>query len=218
MANHKSLDLNKISSDELMDHTPVLAHPLLLNLLPYDDVIYKITGKRLTKSGDYSWNESKQKHVITINRDLNVYAFLITLLHEVAHYNVNKDKTALGRFLWKKKQKSHGIEWQNAFTQLMMPFLQAEVFPSDLTPVLVQYFKKPKASTSSDSRMVKALRKYDDVFSGVYVEDIPIEMLFKTHNGRVFIKGKKVRKRFKCVEVATKRVYLFSPVAEVYRA
>jgi hypothetical protein len=47
------------------------------------------------------------------------------------------------------------------------------------------------------------------------VEELPALSLFKTRDGRVFQKGERLRKRFKCVEVATKRLYLFSPVYEV---
>jgi len=39
--------------------------------------------------------------------------------------------------------------------------------------------------------------------------------VFKLKDGRVFRKDEKLRKRFKCTEVKTKRIYLFSPVAEV---
>ncbi|MCW3106689.1 MAG: hypothetical protein JWQ09_1195, partial [Segetibacter sp.] len=39
--------------------------------------------------------------------------------------------------------------------------------------------------------------------------------LFKMKDGRVFKKGEKLRKRYRCEEVGTKKVYLFSPVFEV---
>jgi hypothetical protein len=42
-----------------------------------------------------------------------------------------------------------------------------------------------------------------------------MKTLFKLKNGRVFRKDEKLRKRFKCTEISTRRVYLFSPVAEV---
>ena len=42
-----------------------------------------------------------------------------------------------------------------------------------------------------------------------------MKALFKLKNGRVFRKDEKLRKRYKCTEVKTKRIYLFSPVAEV---
>ena len=47
------------------------------------------------------------------------------------------------------------------------------------------------------------------------VEELPPNTLFKTHDGKVFQKGEKARKRFKCVELATGKLYLFSPVYEV---
>ena len=39
--------------------------------------------------------------------------------------------------------------------------------------------------------------------------------MFKLKDGRIFRKEEKLRKRYKCVEVSSRRVYLFSPVAEV---
>ena len=47
------------------------------------------------------------------------------------------------------------------------------------------------------------------------VEKLPHQALFKLKDGRVFRKEEKLRKRYKCVEVSSRRVYLFSPVAEV---
>jgi SprT protein len=42
-----------------------------------------------------------------------------------------------------------------------------------------------------------------------------MKALFKLKDGRIFRKQEQLRKRFKCVEVKSRRVYLFSPVAEV---
>jgi hypothetical protein len=39
--------------------------------------------------------------------------------------------------------------------------------------------------------------------------------LFDIGEGRIFKKGKKLRKRFQCVEVETGKLYLFSPIYEV---
>ena len=47
------------------------------------------------------------------------------------------------------------------------------------------------------------------------VEEVPANSLFKLKDGRVFKKGDKLRKRFRCEEVGSKKVYLFSPVYEV---
>ena len=72
-------------------------HWLLKNLLPsivnnYCFQLYKkyqfrlkITAPRKTKLGDYRFRASNKTHLITINCNLNPYAFLIVYLHEVAH-------------------------------------------------------------------------------------------------------------------------------------
>jgi SprT protein len=38
--------------------------------------------------------------------------------------------------------------------------------------------------------------------------------LFRIKDGRVFRKGEKLRKRYKCTELPSGKVYLFSPVYE----
>ena len=47
------------------------------------------------------------------------------------------------------------------------------------------------------------------------VEQIQDGKLFEISKGKVFKKGKKLRKRYQCVEVHTGKVYLFSPIYEV---
>jgi len=60
------------------------------------------------------------------------------------------------------------------------------------------------------------LRKYDAKENRHrLIEEIPFNTLFRLDDGRVFQKGEKLRKRFKCKEVATGKLYLFSPVYEV---
>ena len=47
------------------------------------------------------------------------------------------------------------------------------------------------------------------------VEQIVEGSIFEIKGGRSFIKGSKVRTRFKCIEIATKKYYLFSGLYEV---
>jgi SprT protein len=47
------------------------------------------------------------------------------------------------------------------------------------------------------------------------VEQIPDGGCFTLEDGRAFRKGKKLRKRYQCVELATQKLYLFSPIYEV---
>jgi hypothetical protein len=47
------------------------------------------------------------------------------------------------------------------------------------------------------------------------VEQLQEGQVFDIGEGRLFKKGKQLRKRFQCIEVKTGRVYLFSPIYEV---
>jgi SprT protein len=74
----------------------------------------------------------------------------------------------------------------------------------------------PAASSCAEEGLLKALRNYDEKRNGhQLIEELPSHSLFRIKDGRVFQKGDKLRKRFKCKEVATGKLYLFSPVYEV---
>jgi hypothetical protein len=47
------------------------------------------------------------------------------------------------------------------------------------------------------------------------VEEIAVGTVFKIPNGRTFRKGERLRKRFKCQCLHSKRWYLFNPITEV---
>jgi hypothetical protein len=74
----------------------------------------------------------------------------------------------------------------------------------------------PKASTLTDVRLSAVLRNYDEQ-KGIIITDILEGDKFSISNGKQFLKGKKLRKRFSCKELDTNRVYLFHPLAEVSR-
>ena len=74
----------------------------------------------------------------------------------------------------------------------------------------------PKASTFSDLELVKVLKKYDQVQS-VSVSDLSVGDSFKIANGKIFVKGEKIRKRYKCIECKTNKIYLFHTFSEVIK-
>ena len=172
----------------------------------------KITEGRLTKLGDYRSPLRKDRHLITINHNLNKYSFLITLVHEIAHLTTfEKHKVAYRRIL------PHGAEWKTEYKNLMQYFMKTEIFPEDVLTALNSYMKNPAASSCSDENLLRVLRKYDSKKNtSVHLEDIPVGSTFKYGKDRYFTKGARIRKRFTCYEVGTKRVYLFSPLAEVH--
>jgi len=147
-------------------------------------------------------------HIVRINNNLNRYSFLITLIHEFAHASI-WDK-------YGRRVTPHGNEWKDQYRKMMLPFLNSGSFPEDILKVLSTHIISPKASTFSDLELVKVLKKYDDVIS-LTVSDLEMGESFSLSNGKLFIKGAKLRKRFRCFEQQTNKVYLFHPFAEVIR-
>ncbi len=190
----------------LQNYIPEIAISQVLKLLECDNLEVKIKSERKTRHGDYR-RLPNGKHQITINSNLNTYRFLITLIHEIAHFEAYK---AYGRFI-----KPHGIEWKRTFQHLMLPFLNPEIFPSHLLPLLAKHFKNPKASSDTDANLALALKQFDAPNNKTYIFEVPMGSIFKLYNGKVFKMRQKRVKRFECMEVKTGKLYLFNPNAEV---
>ena len=170
------------------------------------DVHLKIVNERLSRHGDYR-KLPDGGHLITVNAGPNPYRFLITLIHELAH---------LVAFIeYGNRIRPHGKEWKQTFKLLMLPLLNPAVFPKELLPALATHFKSPKASSSADARLDRELSRYDETVRGVFVEELPEGALFAYREKRIFKKGSKRRKRYECLELETKRNYLFQPNARV---
>ncbi|XCF06153.1 SprT-like domain-containing protein [Tamlana crocina] len=192
--------------ERLQNYIPPKALPRILGLLEHEHLSVKIKKERKTRHGDYM-RLPNGKHQITINSNLNPYRFLITLVHEVAHFEAYNN--------YGKSIKPHGAEWKKTFQHLMLPFLNPEVFPLELLPLLAKHFKNPRASSDTDVPLALALKQFDEPNDKSYVFEVPLGQEFKLYNGKVFKKGNKRVKRFECVEVKTGRLYLFNPNAEV---
>lgn len=190
----------------LQTHIPEQAIPKVLQLLEHDNLLVLVKKERKTRHGDYR-KLPNGKHQITINNNLNKYRFLITLIHEVAHFEAYK---SYGRFI-----KPHGVEWKRTFQHLMLPFINPKVFPIDILPLLAKHFKNPKASSDTDSNLALALKQFDADNDKTYIFEVPIGTIFKFRNKKIFKKVNKRVKRFECVEISTGKVYLFSPNAEI---
>ena len=185
---------------------PEKAIPQVIELLNHDHLVVKIKNERKTRHGDYRKLRNNM-HQITLNANLNHYRFLMTLIHEIAHFEAYQKH---GRFI-----KPHGVEWKRTFQHLMLPFINPQIFPNQLLPLLAKHFKNPKASSDSDAQLSLALKQFDAPTDKVYVFEVPLGSTFKLYHGRVFKKGIKRTKRFECIEIKTGKLYLFNPNAEV---
>jgi len=96
-----------------------------------------------------------------------------------------------------------------------LPFLNPDIFPETLLPLLANHFKNPKASSDTDHQLGLALKQFDKSNGFNYVFEVPLGHEFKLYNGKIFKKGAKRVKRFECMEIKTGRTYLFNPNAEV---
>lgn len=191
----------------LQNYLPANTFEAVVSYLQQHHVHLTIAKERKTILGDYRHRTHGSNHRISINGNLNKYAFLITLLHELAHL-LTFEKFG-------NKVASHGKEWKIIFAQLLAQFIEHEVFPADIKKALLQSLHNPAASSCADELLLRTLKNYEEKRSHlVFVESIKEGALFKTHDGRIFRKGEKMRKRFRCEEVKTKKIYLFSPVYE----
>ncbi len=167
-----------------------------------------VTGERHTKFGDYRAPYDGSGHTITINHNLNKYAFLITLVHEFAHlsaFNFYQDKVS-----------PHGKEWKLEFKRHMWFFLENSFFPDDVDAALRGYMRNPAASSCSDMTLMKVLKRYNpDAHLTKHLDEIPLHSIFRIPDGRIFQKGQRLRKRYKCLEMSSKKYYLISPLIEV---
>lgn len=191
---------------KLKDYISPKALNRVLELLKHENLTVIIKNERKTRHGDYR-RLPNGKHQITVNSNLNEYRFLITLIHEIAHFEAYKN---YGRFI-----KPHGVEWKRTFQHLMLPFLNPYIFPMELLPMLAKHFKNPKASSDSDTKLALALKQFDAPNDKTYIFDVPLGTLFKLYNGRVFKMGPLRVKRYECLEIRTGKLYLFNPNAEV---
>jgi hypothetical protein len=191
----------------LEDYLPEGALPLVLQYIYQYKVHLTITRERRTVLGDYRHAINGKNHRISVNGNLNKYAFLITLVHELSH---------LVTFLQHgSRVASHGKEWKIIYRQLLVNFLEGELFPADIKQALQSSLHNLPASSCADEVLMRVLKRYDSGPKGLLVEQLPADALFLADGGRMFKKGKQLRKRFQCMEVATGKLYLFSPVYEV---
>jgi hypothetical protein len=193
----------------LSKYLPAEAAPVIARWIDYFQCDFKVSRNRNTKYGDYRPPHAEKGHRISVNYDLNPYAFLITTVHEFAHLLTWNDH--------KRKAKPHGQEWKSNFKRMMNPFFEKDVFPGDVKRAIVTYLQNPSASSCTDLNLFRVLKTYDEKkTNAVAVEKLPENAVFSMKNGRVFKKEVKIRTRYRCTELKTGLVYLFNPLAEVY--
>lgn len=198
----------EIPMNRLQQFLPPGAYETVHYYLQLHKVHLTIARERKTVLGDYRHRTGYSNHRISVNGNMNPYAFLITLLHELAHLLVYE--------LHGNKVQMHGMEWKKIYGLLLGEFIRKKIFPADVESELLLSLKNPAASSCAEDGLIRVLRKYDEGKNGCrLIEELPPHSLFRIGNGAIFKRGEKQRKRYKCTEVKTGKIYLFSPVYEV---
>jgi len=191
----------------LLEHIPVEALDCILAWLALYPVSIRITRKRNTKMGDYRAPVKAAHHRISINGDLPADAFLITLVHEIAHL-----------FIWDKYQRSvkpHGIQWKAQFRNMLHEVMVKNVFHPEINTLVDEFSSGRISYRIFNLKLEKKVYELNPGRKGIFLEDIPVNSLFAIHNGRTFIKEEKLRTRYRCKDLRTGKHYLISHLARV---
>jgi len=194
----------------LMPFIPEKALDEVVILLQKYPIHLGLMAPRKGVFGDYrAAQKIDEFHKITVNGDLNNYAFLITFLHEYAHLLVFVNDGPRAR--------AHGNEWKTYFRRLLQRFIHLEIFPDDIRLALQHYMTKMPASTASDSQLMRVLERYNlrkRPENEMTIEQLPPRARFK-YNGSLFEKGERLRKNFICTRLSDGAKFRFNPVAKV---
>jgi|688.fasta_scaffold495301_2 SprT protein len=192
--------------ESFLDHFPPKVAEYCFNLWNELSFEFIVSKKRDSKLGDFRFAPNKGFQ-ITVNHNLNPYAFLVTYLHEVAHLiTYQKHKNAVN---------PHGQEWKDAFLEVFDPLLDPELLPSDVVKVLKAYLLNPVATSNGYTPLVEVLKKYDPAEEAVLLLfNLPEGTIFQLKNLRLQ-KGKLRRTRYICQEVHTGKLYLVAKNAHV---
>jgi len=172
-------------------------------LLARQPLELRLSRPRRTKFGDHRPpSRAVTRHRITINDDLNPFAFLTTLLHEIAH------AATWERHRGRRRVRPHGPEWKAEFGMILRPVVAEGLLPPPVSEALARSLENPAAASCSDRGLVLALAAYDVAPAGrIRVEDLAERAVFRVAGRGLFRAGRQLRSRRACYELATGREF-----------
>ncbi|MFD2572502.1 sprT domain-containing protein [Spirosoma soli] len=190
-------------TNSLAQHIPAATVAYCQQLWQHYQFNLRIVKPRRTRLGDFRVLPDRTTQ-ITINADLNLYAFLITYVHEVAHADVHRNH--------KRRTQPHGKAWQTAFQRLMSPLLTENVFPLEILHPLMNYMSSPAATTYANPALMLALRQADArqsqsaTSNRMLLKDVPEGNSFQLAK-KTFVRGTLRRTRVVCKEISSGKSY-----------
>jgi hypothetical protein len=191
----------------LLEYLPERSFELITEWLGQYHVSLIISRKRNTKMGDYRPPIKRNYHRISVNGDLHPAAFLVTLIHELAHL-----------FIWERYQhrvKPHGVEWKDQFRFMLSEAAGKGVFEREIKEIIQGFIAGSISYRTFNLRFEKKIHEINTGEKEYLLGDIPVNSKFSIYNGRTFIKNEKLRTRFRCRDVKTGKYYLISPLTKV---
>lgn len=187
-------------------YVPLAFSAMLADILLESKVRFKVVKSRKTKLGDFRTGDSLKLPIITVNADLNPFSFLVTSLHEFAHYHTYQK--------YGNKVLPHGIEWKTAFRLLLLPVINSGDLPKDIESALLASMVNTKASSCSDINLSRVLYRYNAPTTALRLEEIPKNTNFSLNN-RNFVKLSKRRTRYECQEISSGKMFLVHAMAVI---
>lgn len=150
----------------------------------------KLSNRRSSRMGSYLRCRDG-RHIITMNTNQGKYSFLITLLHELAHLQVSLERNA--------RHTPHGKEWKSKFSELLLRTVAADALPQKIKDVLMMIAQSPRSTHFYDEKISSALLGFDPGANpGILLCDLPEGSRFRMMNGKIYVKGNRIRTRYRC--------------------
>lgn len=189
----------------LKPYLPKGTSPVIAAWIVDDGVRFTVSKPRLSKLGDFRAGTPALPAAISVNGDLNPFAFLITTVHEFAHLTCH---TTHGR-----RVKPHGSEWKNIYTAMLTPFIEKKIFPPEIEKALRTHVASPSASSCSCPVLNRALALHDDNDT-LFLGDLSVGSTFLFRD-EAFKSLEKKRTRYLCERLGDGKRYLISGRAQI---
>lgn len=202
--------IGKTPEEILAAYIPMDAVEHVSGLIRHHGIQLIITGRRASRLGDFRPARGKNPHRIKVNGTLNVYEFLLVFLHELAHLVVYEQ--------YGRSVLPHGREWKQAYGALVRQAVKQKLFHPSISNLLLDYSHKVKASGVAGLEVAKVLRNFDKQESATdwhFLDEIDENGVFQTESGRLFRKEEKIKTRYRCLCLTTRRRYLVHQSAKV---
>jgi len=198
-------ELKELAS-QLEEFIPPPACELVAGFLIKKNAQLTISRSRKSKLGDYRPPQRYKYHRVSVNGDLNPFAFLLVTIHEFAHLLVWNNH--------KNKVKAHGKEWKMHYRQLYQRF--EHFFPENIQVILQDHFKNLTAATLNNPMLIRNLIHMDSDIEITMVNDLQKGDVFD-FNDKIFKIIEKRRTRYLCKNIDSGKKYLVSGVTIVNR-